>query len=468
MSYSISLDGSLVIAPPLTAEHRGYLAAFAATRRVRRDAVFTATRADPVRMSVGLPAGDEGGYFVGAGGMLGQEGGGPMLDPGGPKANSIGILDFNSPPMGQPHLWCCWQPATDGSSFSAPEAGSHYDPLGWLRYLVAHFLAPWGYRLNGDVSYRGADPADGGRLAVRDNVVTYEPTYGFGPLAEGWGARERGEALMAAQDLEGACAAFEQVVALAPDWADSWWLLGGAQARLGRVADSVTSLDKSIARETDAIRREARRLKLHGLMRQTGKSEEGIKRASNLRGESRFDEAILEYEAYFAALPADQRKSGQAVSALIGIGLCEQGAGRHDLALAAYVKAAQTCPEDPSGWTYLAYLQSHQLNAPHEAIPTFRLAIQAGNDGSPIQNELGMACGRSGLHEEARDAFIEGTNADPDDPLPWLNLGHTFLTLGDPDEAIGCFERAASFHDSRCHEAALEGLAVARDELKRG
>jgi Flp pilus assembly protein TadD len=136
--------------------------------------------------------------------------------------------------------------------------------------------------------------------------------------------------------------------------------------------------------------------------------------------------------------------------------------------LAAYFRAAQTCPENPSGWTYMAYLQAYQLGTPREAIESFRLAIAAGNDGSPIYNELGMACGRCGLHDDARDAFIEGTNADPDDPLPWLNLGHSFMALGDADEAAGCFEHAAEFHDPRCHAAALEGLAAARDALAKG
>ena len=461
MSYTVRIDGQLSVVPPLAAAHRTYLDAFAQTRRVRRDAAFTAARTDDRRTAVGLPVGDEGGYFVAAGGMLGQEGGGPMFDPGGPAASAVGILDFNAPPARQPHLWCCWQPTTDGGALAVPESGSHYDVLGWLRYLIAHFLAPWGYRLNGDAVYRGADTSDTGRIMVRDNAVAYVADSGRGPVAEGYGARERGEALMAARDWAGACTAFSELTSRAPDWADSWWLLGGAQARLGRIADCIASLDQALMRESDATRREARRSKLHGLMRQAGKVEDSLQRARSLRGESRFDEAILEYQAFISAVPADQRTGDDAISAMIGIGLCEQGAGRNDKALAAFFNAAQTSPENPSGWTYMAYLQSYQLNTPREAITTFRLAIQAGNDGAPIYNELGMACGRCGLHEQARDAFIEGTNADPDDPLPWFNLGHAVLALGDPDEAAGCFERAASFNDPRCHAAALEGLAAA-------
>ncbi|MBK6636749.1 MAG: tetratricopeptide repeat protein [Rhodocyclaceae bacterium] len=468
MSYRANFTGVLSIDPPLSRIHCRYLEAFSQTRRVCRDAAFSSSRPDEMRTAAGLPIGEEGGFFVGAGGMLGQEGGGPMLDPGGPAPADVGISDFNRPPAGQPHLWCCWQPTADGGGLHIPETGSHYEPISWFTYLQQHFLLPWGYRLSGDIDYRGADSVDVGRLSVRDHTLHYAPAFGRGPLSEGWAIREQGEARLAAKDWKGAVSAFSQLITRAPDWPDSWWLLGSAQARAGQLGECVVSLDQSIARETDAARREARRAKLHGLMRQAGKAADALERARVLRAQSSFDAATMEYQAFFDALPTDQRAGDEAVSAIIGIGLCEQGAGCHDKALAAYFRAAQTCPENPSGWTYMAYLQAYQLGTPREAIESFRLAIAAGNDGSPIYNELGMACGRCGLHDDARDAFIEGTNADPDDPLPWLNLGHSFMALGDADEAAGCFEHAAEFHDPRCHAAALEGLAAARDALAKG
>ena len=464
MSYLTSFVGVLSIDPPLSSAHRRYLEAFAQSRRVCRDATYTATRPDAVRLAAGLPIGAEGSFFVGAGGMLGQEGGGSMLDPGGPTAAEIGIVDFNRPPIGQPHVWCCWQPTEDGAGLHIPESGAHYEPISWFNYLQHHFLQPWGYVVSGEIDYRGDDAVDAGRLSVRDKSLQCTTGNVCGPQSEGWAARENGERLFATKDWAGAVDAFNEMVERAPDWPDSWWLLGGAQARAGQLSDCVASLDQSIGRETDAVRRETRRAKLHGLMRQAGKAAEALERGRVLRGHSRFDEGLFEYQAFFEALPADQRTGDEAITAIIGMGLCEQGAGRNDKAIAAYFRAAQTCPENPSGWTYMAYLQAYQLGTPREAIESFRLAIAAGNDGSPIYNELGMACGRCGLHEDARDAFIEGTNADPDDPLPWFNLGHSFLALGDPSEAVGCFERAIELADPRCHAAALEGL----EEATRG
>jgi hypothetical protein len=42
----------------------------------------------------------------------------------------------------------------------------------WLEYLIGHFLAPWGYTLNGTVKWVGEDPADSGVIEVENNRVT--------------------------------------------------------------------------------------------------------------------------------------------------------------------------------------------------------------------------------------------------------------------------------------------------------
>lgn len=41
----------------------------------------------------------------------------------------------------------------------------------WLEYLIQHFIAPWGYKLNGAVVWHGEDSDDIGRIVVTDNVV---------------------------------------------------------------------------------------------------------------------------------------------------------------------------------------------------------------------------------------------------------------------------------------------------------
>ena len=46
-----------------------------------------------------------------------------------------------------------------------------YAPDDWLLYLVAHFLMPWGYTLNGRVAFQGQYVADHGHLIVENNAL---------------------------------------------------------------------------------------------------------------------------------------------------------------------------------------------------------------------------------------------------------------------------------------------------------
>ena len=141
MGYDTSFDGVFKLDRPLTPEHAAYLHAFADTRRMKRDVAITAKMPDPVREAVGLGLGKEGGYFVGA-----------CNDNNCGQSHSADILDYNEPPAGQPGLWCKWEPVeldADGIAWNGAEKFSAY--TAWLTYLIAHFLGPWGYKLNGEV-----------------------------------------------------------------------------------------------------------------------------------------------------------------------------------------------------------------------------------------------------------------------------------------------------------------------------
>lgn len=47
-----------------------------------------------------------------------------------------------------------------------------YDYVEWLEYLVENFLKPWGYKLNGTVTWQGEDSGDFGKIIVKENVVS--------------------------------------------------------------------------------------------------------------------------------------------------------------------------------------------------------------------------------------------------------------------------------------------------------
>ena len=186
MGYSTWFNGDWEVTPPLKPEHREYLLAFNATRRVARDEAKAEKLPDPKRLAVGLPIGFEGAYYVGseADGNYGQSMDESVLDgnnpPGAPHIPYPNIKDFDyetetgklahrkavenwhrlnsaatqtAQAMGiaQPGLWCGWRPNEDGTVIEHDGGEKFYDYTEWIQYLVHHFLEPWGYKLNGDV-----------------------------------------------------------------------------------------------------------------------------------------------------------------------------------------------------------------------------------------------------------------------------------------------------------------------------
>ncbi|MEK6612866.1 MAG: hypothetical protein AABZ29_08770 [Gemmatimonadota bacterium] len=71
---------------------------------------------------------------------------------------------------------CAWEPTPDGGGIQWTEDTKVYDYDEWLRYLIAHFLEPWGYVVNGEVRYSGESDSDAGVITVALNVVAIRNT----------------------------------------------------------------------------------------------------------------------------------------------------------------------------------------------------------------------------------------------------------------------------------------------------
>jgi len=158
MGYTTDFEGMFTLDKPLAHEHHDYLRKFADTRRMQRDAKLTETMPDPVRLAVGLGVGDEGGYFVGINSWRGQ-------------AHTTDVLDYNRAPEGQPGLWCQWSPNDDGTALVWDDGEKFYAYTEWLMYIIDHFLKPWGYTLNGSVTWQGESTGDSGVIYVKNNEV---------------------------------------------------------------------------------------------------------------------------------------------------------------------------------------------------------------------------------------------------------------------------------------------------------
>lgn len=159
MGYTTDFEGRFELDRPLRPEHAAYLKAFNETRRMLRDATIAETLPDPLRVAAGLPIGVDAEHFVGGGGFMGQE-------------QDASILDFNGRPAEQPDLWCQWVPTDDGLAIVWDGGEKFYKYVAWLEYVLEHFLVPWGYRVNGTVTWEGESRRDVGTITVVDNEVS--------------------------------------------------------------------------------------------------------------------------------------------------------------------------------------------------------------------------------------------------------------------------------------------------------
>lgn len=162
MGYTTNFAGQFNLTTPLLPEHLAYLEKFNETRRMKRDERVVETLPDPVRQRAGLPVGKAGAYFVGGDGLAGQE-------------RDSSILDHNEPPSEQPGLGCQWRPNHSGTAILWDGGEKFYDYVEWLHYLIDNFLGPWGYVLNGEVTWQGEDLTDIGKIVVTNNQVAVKP-----------------------------------------------------------------------------------------------------------------------------------------------------------------------------------------------------------------------------------------------------------------------------------------------------
>lgn len=159
MGYTTDFSGSFDLNKPLSKEHKAFLEKFAQTRRMERKQTVASKMEDPVRIDAGLPIGKEGAYFVGGKEDFGQ-------------GQDDSIVNYNTPPSGQPSLWCQWTPNENGTAIEWDGGEKFYEYVDWIEYLINNFLKPWGYILNGEVEWFGEDRDDRGMIIVVNNDVT--------------------------------------------------------------------------------------------------------------------------------------------------------------------------------------------------------------------------------------------------------------------------------------------------------
>jgi hypothetical protein len=149
VGYTTDFSGQINIEPPLNQEEVAYLKKFNETRRMDRE---------------------NGPYFVDGSGFMGQ-------------GHDADVRNHNSPPKGQPGLWCQWVPTEDGTAIEWDGGEKFYSSKEWMAYLIDHFLKPGAlakdalpflqanHVLNGVIKAQGEDMDDRWKLIVKDNIV---------------------------------------------------------------------------------------------------------------------------------------------------------------------------------------------------------------------------------------------------------------------------------------------------------
>lgn len=162
MGYQTDFTGEINIVPPLNPHEISYLSDFASSRRMDRVAgPYSTEEIDP----------------------FGRE---------DPRLN--GPNGYNTPPYGQPGLWCQWVSNEDGTGLVWDKVEKFYNADAWMFFVINTFLKPgatlqseprrpdWKYPdaighftfdhvLNGVITAAGEDPDDRWLLVVRNNVV---------------------------------------------------------------------------------------------------------------------------------------------------------------------------------------------------------------------------------------------------------------------------------------------------------
>lgn len=189
MGYTTVFSGSFQLSRPTTIQEKNYLDELSRTRRVKRDVeklheFYKGEHGNPFAKTREEIYGNEGEYFVGAGGSFGQDN----------KCKSI--IDFNEAPGAldrnlfrdfneyweksqqhkkdgkcQPGLWLQWVLNEDGTQLEWDGNEKFYSYVEWLKYLINHFFEPWGIKLNGEVEWQGEESSDIGKIVVTDNKV---------------------------------------------------------------------------------------------------------------------------------------------------------------------------------------------------------------------------------------------------------------------------------------------------------
>jgi predicted O-linked N-acetylglucosamine transferase (SPINDLY family) len=296
-------------------------------------------------------------------------------------------------------------------------------------------------------------------------------------MAEAWRYHQAGHIQVAEQR-------YRQVLQVASNYPDAWYLLGVACHVQGRI-------DEAVACYEHALRLRADHVEVHSNLgvayKDQGRTAEAIahyREALRLRptfadaysnlglalaDEGRLDEAIANFREALRLHPGFPEAHLN-----LGKALQQQGE-RLEEAAACYRRALELRPDYAEAYNNLGGVLNsqekleeaadcfqralrlrpdfpeanynlgklrHQQGRLDEAITCYRQAVLHRRDYAEVFNNLGVALGSQGRHDEALDCFQEAVRLRPDSPELHYNLGDILRQHERVDEAAACYRRA--------------------------
>lgn len=339
------------------------------------------------------------------------------------------------------------------------------------RALAEKFLAehPVAFRASDPVRPSSSPSAEGSSEEEEELRAKLE-SLGYLGAARGktsmTTSNNRGVALLAQGDFEGAAAAFREAISEEPNQPTLWVNLGIALRHAGKPDEARVLFRRALARP------EARRAAGHQLaqvlmeggelaeaeaeLRIVLRQEPGASEVRNALGlvldkRGRPAEAWTEFEE--AA-----RLDPNAAEPRSNLGNLAKAAGRGEEAVAWYEKAIAADPYFMGAYNNLALLYQERGDVAR-AIDLYGRALAKAPTNAVVLNNLASLYFAIADYGEARSLWERSTKADPAYPSPVNNLAGLALAEGDLDRAQLLLDRAltldANYGDARINRAIL-------------